>query len=163
MDALALPAFITVQRVVELALARRNTRRLLARGGREEAAGHYPLMVAFHAAWLAAMWGLSWQATLVPVWTALFVALQGVRIWILASLGERWTTRIVVVDAPLVRRGPYRWLKHPNYALVVAEVAVVPLALGAPLAALVVSLPHLALIRLRVTAEEAALARAGHG
>jgi len=153
-----LVAFVTLQRAAELALARRNTRRLLARGGREAAPGHYPALVAFHAGWLALMWALALEATLVPLWTALFVALQGLRFWILASLGERWTTRIIVVDAPPIRRGPYRFLAHPNYALVVAEIAVVPLALGAPWVALAVSLPHLALLRVRIRAEEAALA-----
>jgi methyltransferase len=153
-----LVAFVTLQRLAELALARRNTRRLLARGGREVGAGHYPAMVAFHAGWLALMWALAVDAALVPLWTAVFVALQALRLWILASLGERWTTRIIVVDEPLVRRGPYRFMAHPNYALVVAEIAVVPLALGAPLVALAVSLPHLALLRVRLRAEAAALA-----
>ncbi|NBB69361.1 MAG: hypothetical protein GVY33_03420 [Alphaproteobacteria bacterium] len=155
-----LVAFVTLQRLAELALARRNTRRLMARGGREVAPGHYPALVAFHAGWLALMWALAVEAALVPLWTAVFAGLQAFRLWILASLGERWTTRIIIVDEPLVRRGPYRVLAHPNYALVVAEIAVVPLALGAPWVALAVSLPHVALLRIRIKAEEAALAAA---
>ena len=156
---LLLVGFVTLQRLVELALSRRNTRRLLARGGREAAPGHYPFMVGFHAAWLAAMWVLALGAALAPFWTAVFALLQGLRLWILLSLGERWTTRIVVVDEPLVRRGPYRFMRHPNYALVAAELAVVPLALGAPLVALAFAVPHLLLLRVRITAEERALAR----
>jgi len=158
---LVLVAVIALQRAGELALARRHTRRLLARGGREAGAGHYPWMVAFHAGWLALMGALALEATLVPLWTAVFVALQGLRLWILASLGERWTTRIIVVDEPLVRRGPYRFMAHPNYALVAAEIAVVPLALGAPWVALAVALAHLPLLRVRIRAEEAALAAGG--
>lgn len=152
--------FITLQRGAELLLARRNTRRLLARGGREVGAPHYPLMVGFHALWLAAMWAVGWNAPLHPVWTGAFIVLQVFRLWILASLGERWTTRIIIVDAPLVRRGPYRWLRHPNYALVAGEIAVVPLALGAPWTALAFSLAHLAVLRVRMRAESAALAGA---
>jgi methyltransferase len=151
-------AFVTVQRLVELALARRNTRRLLARGAREVGAGHYPVMVGFHATWLASLWWLGWQAPLEPAWTIAFLALQPLRLWVLASLGERWTTRVVVVDAPPIRTGPYRVLDHPNYAIVVGEIALLPLALGAPWAALAFSLAHLPLLRHRLAVETAALA-----
>ena len=144
-------AFITLQRLAELLLARRNTQRLLARGAREVGGGHYALLVAFHAGWLASLWLLGWDASLDPLWTAAFVLLQVVRLWILVSLGERWTTRIIVVDAPLVRRGPYRFMAHPNYALVVAEIAVIPLALGLPWVALVASLVHLPIVRHRIS------------
>lgn len=155
-----LALLVTFQRLAELLLARRNTTRLLARGGREVAADHYHLLVAFHAAWLAAVWWFAWHAPLVPLWTAVYLALQALRVWILLSLGERWTTRIVVIDEPLVRRGPYRFMNHPNYALVLAEVAVVLLAVGAPWAALAFSILHVPILRIRLRAENAALAAA---
>ncbi|MEQ9124547.1 MAG: isoprenylcysteine carboxylmethyltransferase family protein [Alphaproteobacteria bacterium] len=150
--------YVTCQRLAELALARRNTRRLLARGGVERGAGHYPLMVAFHALWLAAMWIAGWNAELATAWVAPFAVVQILRLWMLASLGERWTTRIIIVDEPPVRRGPYRFMKHPNYAIVVGEIALVPLCLGAPWLALGVSIAHLGVLAIRIRAENAALA-----
>lgn len=156
--------FIAVQRLAELALAEANTRRLLAMGGREHGREHYSLMVGFHALWLATLAGLGWDAPLSSAWVAVFAALQAMRVWTIASLGRRWTTRIVTVPGPLVCRGPYRLMRHPNYAVVVGEIAVVPLALGLPALALVFSLAHLAVLRIRVRAEERALAEAmGHG
>jgi methyltransferase len=156
-------AVITLQRLCELALARRNTRRLLARGAREVGAGHYPALVAFHASWLATLWWLGWDAPLHPAWTVAYLLLQPLRLWVLVSLGERWTTRIVVLDAPLVRSGPYRILDHPNYAVVVAEIALLPLALGLPWAALAFSLLHAPLLRHRLAVEAAAIAAADAG
>lgn len=151
-------AFIALQRLAELWLARRNTARLLARGAREVGAEHYPLIVALHAAWLGALALFGWQATVAPFWLAVFALLQVFRLWTLASLGERWTTRIIVLDEPLVRRGPFRLMRHPNYALVVAEIAVAPLALGLPWVALVFSLVNAAVLAVRIRCENAALA-----
>lgn len=159
--ALLVLALVTAQRLGELVLARRNTARLLAQGGREEAPGHYPLIVLLHAAWLAGLWLLAWNATISWPWLALFVVLQIVRFWVLASLGERWTTRIIVLPgAEPVRSGPYRFTAHPNYAVVVAEIAVLPLVFGLPLYALVFSIANAALLTVRIRAENAALARA---
>lgn len=152
-------ALVACQRLAELALARRNTRRLLARGGVEVGAGHYPLMVALHTAWLLAMAvTIAPSAALdVPLLT-LFCLLQVARLWVLASLGPYWTTRIVTLaDAPLVRTGPYRFLRHPNYAVVVAEVAVLPLVFGAWEIAVPFSALNLVLLRHRVHIEETAL------
>jgi methyltransferase len=151
---------VAAQRVAEIAYARRNARRLLAAGGREAGAGHYPLFVLLHGAWLAAL------AALVPAgapvnwwWLALFVVLQAGRLWVIATLGPRWTTRVIVVpDAPLVRRGPYRFLRHPNYAIVAAEIAVLPLAFGAWRIALVFSLLNAVLLAHRIRVEDRALA-----
>ncbi|MGH6955766.1 MAG: isoprenylcysteine carboxylmethyltransferase family protein, partial [Caulobacteraceae bacterium] len=113
-------ALVTAQRLGELILAARNTARLRARGAYEVAPAHYPLIVVLHAAWLAGLWWLAWDRPLSLGLAALFIALEGLRLWVLASLGERWTTRILVLpDAPLVRRGPYRFFPHPNYAVVV--------------------------------------------
>jgi methyltransferase len=120
-------AFVTVQRLGELVLARRNTRRLLDRGAFEVGRAHYPYIVALHAAWLGGLWFLSWNEPANLFWLALYVVLQGLRVWTLASLGDRWTTRIIVLPGEaLVRRGPYRWLSHPNYVVVAAEIAVLP-------------------------------------
>ena len=117
-------ALVTVQRLGELALSRYNTSKLLARGAIEVGAGHYPLIVSVHTAWLIALWiwGRGESVNLVAL--ALFIALQGLRIWIIATLGARWTTRIIVLPGePLVVSGPYRYLSHPNYAVVAAEIA----------------------------------------
>jgi methyltransferase len=129
---------VTLQRLGELLLSRRNTARLLARGAVEVGASHYPLLVLLHAAWLISLWifGRNQEVS----WLALagFAALQGVRLWVLISLGSRWTTRIVVLPVePLIVSGPYRYLSHPNYAIVAGEVALLPLALNLPWLALV--------------------------
>ena len=151
---------VALQRLAELAYARRNTRRLLAEGAREAGAGHYPHMVSLHAAWLVALlflvpadasvdWGL----------LALFLSLQAGRVWVIASLGRYWTTRVITLpEAPLVRRGPYRFLRHPNYLIVVAEIAVLPLAFGAWQLALVFTLLNAALLAWRIRIEDRVLA-----
>jgi methyltransferase len=153
-------ALVTLQRLGELALARRNTARLREAGAVEVGAGHYPLVVAVHAAWLA---GLSLLApSIAPSlpWLAAFAVLQVLRVWVLASLGRRWTTRILVLPgAPLVRRGPYRLMAHPNYAIVVGEIAVLPIAFGLYGYALVFSLLNAAILAIRIKAETDALAR----
>jgi methyltransferase len=158
MPGLLLVALVLVQRLLELALARRNTRLLLARGGHEVGAGHYPLIVALHAAWFLALAAFGWNARVSLAWLAAYLLLQLFRVWILLSLGPRWTTRIVVIDEPLVRRGPYRFLAHPNYMLVAVEIAVVPLALGLPVVALVFTLLNGALLTWRIRIEARALA-----
>lgn len=157
--AILLLGFVTAQRLVELAVARRNTARLIGQGGREAGAEHYPLMVGFHALWLGGLWLVGWGQPVSPGWFALFLILQGARLWVMASLGPRWTTRIITLPgAPLVRSGPYRFLNHPNYAVVACEIAVLPLVLGLPWYALVFSIAHLGVLHLRIRAEERALA-----
>ncbi len=153
-----LVAFLVVQRLAELALAARNTRRLRAAGGVEFGASHYPLMVALHAFWLVGLWLLGHDRGIDPVWLAAFAVLQAGRVWVIASLGSRWTTRVIVVPGSLaVVRGPYRWLRHPNYLIVALEIAVVPLALGLPAFALVFSLLNAALLAYRIHVENRAL------
>lgn len=155
-------ALVTLLRLGELILARRNTAALLARGAFEASPGHYPWIVTLHASWLAALW---WLAPAQPTswpWIGLFLLLQALRIWVLATLGERWTTRIIVLPgAPLVRSGPFRFLRHPNYAVVVAEIAVLPLAFGLWEVALLFTLLNLIVLRVRIRAEEMALASVG--
>jgi methyltransferase len=150
---------VALQRAAELVLAQRNTKRLLARGAREVGAEHYPLFILLHASWLAAI-ALTTPWTREPIWPLLgvFATLQLMRLWVIASLGPYWTTRIITLDrAPLVRRGPYRFLRHPNYWVVAAEIAVLPLALGAWPVALAWTILNALLLRLRIRAEDAAL------
>ncbi len=159
--AIVLLGFVTVERLAELFLARHNTARLLGRGAVEFAPGHYPLIVALHAAWLGGLWLLAWDRPIQWGWLALFAALQVLRVWVLATLGERWTTRIVILPgAPLVKSGPYRFLKHPNYAVVVGEIAVLPLVFGLPWYALVFSIMNALVLSIRIAAESAALSGA---
>lgn len=154
-------AYLTVQRLAELWWARQNERRLFAAGGVEYGKTHLPLIIVLHAAWLAGLWVLAYDRSISPVFLALFVVLQVARFWVLATLGRRWTIRIVVVPGErLVTRGPYRLLRHPNYAVVTGEIAVVPLALGLPIYALVFSILNAGVLALRISTENAALAAA---
>lgn len=149
--------FLLIQRLSELVIARRNTVALLARGAREVGAAHYPLIVALHAAWIAAIaiFGIDQPVSL--FFLGVFAVLQVFRVWILASLGQRWTTRIIVIDEPLVARGPFRFLRHPNYMLVVAEIFIAPMVLGLFWVALVFSLLNAVVLYIRIGAEERAL------
>jgi len=157
--AVLLLAFVTVQRLGELAVARRNTRRLLAQGAVEVGRRHYPLIVALHAAWLLSLWAAGWDEPIQPLWLLAYAVLQVLRGWTLASIGPRWTTRILVLPGEtLVRRGPYRFIPHPNYAVVAGEIAVLPLALGLPWHALVFSLLNAVVLTIRIRAENRALA-----
>jgi len=153
-------ALVTLQRVGELWLSNRNSARLLARGAREHAPAHYPLIVALHAAWLATLWLLALPRPIDGFWLAMFVLIELARIWVLASLGPRWTTRIIVLpNAPLVRRGPYRWVNHPNYLVVIAEIAALPLVFGLWQVALIFSLLNAAMLTVRIRQENRALGR----
>jgi methyltransferase len=152
-------ALVAIQRVAELVHSNRNTRRLLAQGAVETGAVQYPFIVALHAAWLATM-AIAIPASTMPNWWLLgvYALLQPLRIWTIASLGPRWTTRIITLPgAALVRRGPYRFARHPNYAIVCAEIAVLPLAFGALEIAIVFSILNAALLSWRIRSEERAL------
>lgn len=153
-------ALIALQRLIELAVARRNARRLLAAGGIEHGAGHYPLMVAMHITWLASLAVLvPADASLDPLLFGLFLLLQAGRVWTITALGRYWTTRVITLPgAPLIRRGPYRWLRHPNYLIVAGEIAVVPLIAGAWQIALVFSIANAAVLYWRIRIENAVLA-----
>ena len=156
-------ALVTAERLGELWLARRNTAALIAGGAVEHAPAHYPLIVLLHAAWLAGLWLLAWSSPINTFWLVVFLLLQVLRVWVLATLGPRWTTRIIVQPgASLVARGPYKWLSHPNYVVVVGEIAVLPLALGLPWYALAFSLANAAVLTIRIRAENAALAASRH-
>jgi methyltransferase len=161
--ALIVFAYVILQRLAELAYANANTRRLLAEGGREHGAKHYPLFIILHGGWLAAI-ALFAAPTPAPDMLLLniFIASQTFRFWMLASIGRWWTTRIISAPHfPRVRRGPYRFIKHPNYALVVLEIAVLPLLLGAPAMAITFSILNAALLRWRIRIENAVLTERG--
>ncbi len=150
---------VVAQRLWELWLADRNTKRLLAAGAVEVGAKHYPLFIALHAAWLAALAIFTpWTAVPNPVWFALYILLQVGRAWVISSLGPYWTTRIItVLGAPLVRTGPYRFVRHPNYIVASLEIAVLPLMFGQWAIALVFSVLNAALVTYRIRIEDRAL------
>lgn len=151
-------ALVTAQRLGELVLANRNTRRLLAMGATEHGASHYPLIVAMHAVWLVGLWILGWNRPIDPFWLIVFVVLQALRVWVIATLGGRWTTRIIVLpDAPRIRKGPFRFIPHPNYAVVSAEIAVLPLVFGLPIYAAVFFVLNALVLTVRIRAESRAL------
>ena len=157
---IAIMAFVTLQRLAELVLARQNTARLLAHGAREHAPGHYPLIVAVHTLWLAVLWWLAPGRPIHWVLFALFMLLQLGRVWVLRTLGPRWTTRIIILPgAPLVTGGPFRFVSHPNYLVVIGEIAVLPLVFGLPLVALIFTLLNAAVLFVRIRAENSALSQ----
>jgi methyltransferase len=150
---------VTLQRAGELILSHSNTRRLIDRGAIEVAPRHYPLMVAVHAAWLILLWVFGHDQPIHVVALAFYLLLQGLRFWVMRTLGARWTTRIIVLpQQPLVSRGPYRFLSHPNYAVVVGEIAVLPLVLGLPWLAVVFTILNAGVLMIRIRAENRALA-----
>ncbi len=152
-------ALVTLQRAGELAVSRYNTHRLLARGALEIAPGHYPLIVAVHAAWLISLWVFGHDRPVNVLALLFYFILQGFRWWVMRTLGSRWTTRIIVLpERPLVSAGPYRFLSHPNYAVVAAEIAVLPLVLGLPLLAAIFTILNAAVVAIRIRAENRALA-----
>lgn len=164
---LGLVALVALERLVELAITRRHAERLLERGGVVVGQGHYRWMVLLHTALLIAgpleVWGLArpFVPPLAAAMTVLVVLGMALRYWVIATLGDRWTTNVVVVPGePLVERGPYRGLRHPNYLAVVIEVAALPLVHTAWLTALVFTVANAFLLRTRIRVEEAALAGA---
>lgn len=151
-------SLVTLQRLGELVLAYINTKNLKARGAIEVGAAHYPLIVVVHTAWLITLWALGRDQTVNLPALAIFVVSQGLRVWIIATLGSRWTTRIIVLPGkPLIASGPYRYLAHPNYAVVAAEIAILPLALRLPIVALVFTLLNAAVLFIRIRAESRVL------
>ena len=157
---LVILVMIMAQRLGELWMSNRNTKRLLAAGAYEVGAAHYPLMIIIHGLWLVALW---WYAPWQPVnwfWLGIFVLLQAARIWMFRSLGPRWTTRIIILPgAPLVREGPYRFVDHPNYLIVIGEIASLPLAFGLWKVALFFSVLNAAVLAVRIRQENRALGR----
>ena len=153
---------VTLQRLGELVLSRRNTRQLLARGAIEVGASHYPLIITVHAGWLAALWVWGRDQDVSLATLGVYLALQGLRLWILATPGPRWTARIIAVPGEsLIVSGPYRYFSHPNYAVVVGEIALLPLALHLPWLALIFTTLNLAALAVRIPVEMRALRTTG--
>ena len=150
--------FIIVQRLSALVIAKVNTKRLLARGAYEVGARHYPVMVAMHSIWIGCLLFFGYGEAVSYGWLAIFALLQMLRIWILGTLGARWTTRIIILPEPLVVRGPFRFLKHPNYTLVVAEIIVAPMVLNLVWVAVVFTVLNAAMLWVRIGVEGRALA-----
>ncbi|GAA6525492.1 isoprenylcysteine carboxyl methyltransferase family protein [Intrasporangium sp. DVR] len=155
---------VGLERLAELVVSKRHAAWAFAHGGVERGQGHYPLMVALHSGLLVGAVAEVWLADrpFVPAlgWLMLgvVVASQALRWWCIATLGTQWNTRVIVVPGmPLVRRGPYRLLPHPNYVAVVAEGAALPLVHSAWVTAVVFTAANAALLTERVRVENAAL------
>jgi methyltransferase len=158
-DAAYVLGFVTLQRLAELVWSARNERLLRARGAFEAGAAHYPFIVALHALWLGGLWFLAWARPTNWYLVAAYAAIQIARIWVLASLGERWTTRIIVLPGvPLIRSGAYRLFRHPNYIVIALEIALLPLCFGLLWYAVLFSVANAVLLFVRIRAEERALA-----
>lgn len=151
-------AFIVVQRLGELVIAKRNTARLLKKGAYEVGANHYPVMVMMHTAWILCLLVFAYSQSVIVGWLLVFVVLQCSRVWILTSLGSRWTTRIIILEEPLVVRGPFKYFSHPNYMLVVAEIIVAPMVLGLVWVAVLFTVLNAAMLWVRIGVEHKALA-----
>jgi methyltransferase len=156
----ALLAIVTLQRLIELVVSRANIQRLLDAGGREVGAGHYSVILVVHAAWLITLWWFAPERPIQLPFLGLYALIEVGRFWVLNTLGRRWTTRIIVLpDETLVAAGPYRFVNHPNYLVVAAEVAVLPLVFGLWQAALIFSALNAAVLTIRIRAENRALRR----
>ena len=157
-ESIALLVFVTLQRGAELVWGRSNERALRAKGAVEIGAAHYPAIVVLHAAWLICLWLRGWDRPLVWPWVIAFFVLQAGRAWVLATLGRRWTTRVLVIPGEtLVKRGPFRIVPHPNYTVVALEMPVLPLAFGLWGTAIAFGVLNLAMLAWRIRAEETAL------
>lgn len=158
-----LPPAVALMRVLELVLSARNRRRLLSRGGREIRPDTYRTMVALHVLFLASLAWESFPWRVAADWRtgaclAALVPVTALRYWAIGTLGERWTTRVIVVPGmPPIRRGPYRFLRHPNYIAIVLEFLLLPLLMRAPRTLVLFSLANAAVLRQRIRIEEGAL------
>lgn len=157
--AIVLIAIVAIQRFIETIYATRNTRVLIARGAKEIGREHFPLIVALHVCWLIALiFALPPDPPIHLIPLFLFLVLQALRIWVIATLGPYWTTRIITLaEAPLIRRGPYRFLRHPNYVIVAGEIAVLPLVFGEIWVAVIFSVLNALVLSWRIRVENRAL------
>jgi methyltransferase len=151
-------SLVVIQRLAELFIAQRNTKRLLDNGGVEVSSGHYPVIVAFHAVWLAGLWYFVWGHEVLWPWAFAYLVLQAARGWIIAALGSRWTTRIIIVPGETLNTsGPYKYFRHPNYMIVAAEIFILPMVFGLWFYAAVMGCINLGILYWRIREEEAAL------
>lgn len=153
-------ALVALQRLAEVWLAARNTRLLKAEGAIEIGARHYPLFILLHASWLLAILLTTPDDTKVDWWMlSAFVILQLGRVWVIATLGRFWTTRIISIPGvPLIKKGPYRFVSHPNYLVVTGEIALLPMVFGNWQVAIIWSVLNALLLAWRIRLEETALA-----
>lgn len=152
---------ILIQRGAEEVYSARNTRALLARGAREEGASYYPVVAVAHLSWVASLFFLvpPDAHTFWPL-IGLYVLLQVARYWVIATLGPYWTHRIITMDeAPIVASGAYGVVRHPNYAITVAETLLLPLAFSAVALALIMTAIWVAVLSYKIRLEDAALAK----
>lgn len=158
--ALVIIGLVALQRLGEVFYANRNTRALMARGAVEIGARHYPLIVILHTAWLIAIVAFLPRPVFINWYLiAVMVVLQALRVWVLVTLGPYWTTRVITLPgAPLITGGPFRLFRHPNYMVVIGEIAVFPLAFGEIGVAVVFSILNAAMLFWRIRVEESALA-----
>lgn len=161
---LLLLTVVALSRLFELVLSARHEAALRKRGAFEIGAAHYPVMIILHASWLGGLFWLAHDAPISLPWLIIFLLLQAGRIWTLFSLGERWTTKIIILPhAPLVKRGPYSFVRHPNYVIVVGEIAVLPLCFGMTIYALLFSVANALMLTVRIQAEDEGLRRVRSG
>lgn len=161
MALIVLWALLVIQRLLELGIAARNTRNLLQQGAVEHGAEHYPAMVAIHSLWFAGWLWEGWAQPLTPAWLLLLAIAalgQFLRWTSIITLGERWTTRVLVLPGrPPVAKGFYSWIPHPNYVGVALELAAIPLIFGAWKTALWASVANGLLMKVRISTENRAL------
>ncbi|HEX7538013.1 MAG TPA: isoprenylcysteine carboxyl methyltransferase family protein [Dermatophilaceae bacterium] len=156
---------VALERLAELVVSRRNLAWALRHGGREYGFGHYPFMVVLHTGLLVACLVEAAHRGFIPAlgWSMFVVVVlaQALRWWCITTLGPRWNTRIVVIPGlPLVDGGPYRWVRHPNYVAVVLEGIALPLVHTAWVTAVIFTVVNAVLLRVRISSENAAMARA---
>lgn len=155
--------FVIIQRIVELFVARNNEKWIRSQGGYEVGAKHYPFMVAMHVGFFISLIieFLVFDRSLPAFWIPLFVIfamLQMMRVWVISSLGRYWNTKILVLPgAHVVKKGPFHFIRHPNYVVVTLEIIVIPLMLGAYFTALVFTVLNFIILSVRIPIEEAAL------
>lgn len=151
--------YVIAERLIELPIATRNTKRLIAQGGVEHSPRHYPLIVAVHMGWILSMVWFGHDNPVHYIWLGVYAALQILRVYILGTLGKRWTTRIIVLPGEAkVTKGPFALVPHPNYLLVIAEIMVAPLVLGLWEVAAIFGALNAAVLVIRISAEERAWA-----
>lgn len=153
--------FLTLLRVGEMVLSRRNEKWLLKHGAVESGQGHYPLMILLHVLFLVSLiveYSIEKPVSYSPVFLVLFFVLLALKIWVVCCLGKFWNTKIYPIPGvPLVKKGPYKYFNHPNYLLVVAEIAVIPLIFHLYYTAVLFSVLNGIMLTVRIRAENKAL------
>jgi len=159
-------SIVILQRLVELVVAKRNEKWMRSQGAIEAGSGHYPIMVAMHIAFFISLLAevILLDRSLSSMWIILlviFLTAQVARIWCLTSLGNFWNTKIIILPgADVVQKGPYKWVRHPNYIIVTTELLVLPLIFGAYSTAIIFTLLNVWMLSVRIPAEEKALKEA---